>query len=100
MLLMQYSKDQTEVLKSFERAIALKEDFYPAWIGKGLALIELKRYREALSALDRTKALQPQDPLVWANRGYVFEQLGKPQEARASYQKAEALGFRPGNEPK
>jgi serine/threonine protein kinase len=98
MLLMQYSKDQTEALKSFERAIALKEDFYPAWMGKGLALIELKLYREALSALDKTKALQPQDPLVWANRGYVFEQLGKPQEARASYQKAESLGFRPGNE--
>jgi serine/threonine protein kinase len=100
MLLMQYSKDQTESLKSFEKAIALKEDFYPAWMGKGLALIELKRYSEALSALDKTKELQPRDPLVWANRGYVFEQLGKAKEARASYQKAQELGFRPGNEPK
>lgn len=94
-LLAQAFKKHEEALKSFNQAIKFKDDFYPAWLGKGLALSELKRYNEALSTFDKAKDLEPRDPFVWANRGDVLEQLGRPQEARESYNKAIELGFTP-----
>ncbi|MGL5792885.1 MAG: tetratricopeptide repeat protein [Xenococcaceae cyanobacterium] len=58
-------------------------------MSKGIALIELKRYKEALNSFDRAKDIEPNDPLVWSNRGFVLEKLGKPTEARDSDRKAD-----------
>ncbi|MCX7594667.1 MAG: tetratricopeptide repeat protein, partial [Fischerella sp.] len=90
-LLTQTLRNHEEGLKAFEQTIILKDDFSPAWVGKGLALLELKRYKEALVAIDKAKDLQPQDPDVWDIRGDILKELGKPAEAANSYNQAEKL---------
>ncbi|MGJ5676490.1 MAG: protein kinase domain-containing protein [Nostochopsis sp.] len=90
-LLTQTLRNHEEAIKAFEQTIALKEDFHPAWVGKALALLELKRYQEALLAIDKAKILQPKDPDIWDIRGEILKGLGKQQEANSSYYQAEKL---------
>ena len=86
-------------LASFERATQAKADFYPAWLGKGLTLIALKRYEDALQALDTAKNINSQDPFVWLNRGIALEKTGQLTAALESYQKAAIdLQYQPANE--
>lgn len=92
-LLAQAFQDHQEALSSFQTSILLRDDFYPAWLDKGLALAELGRYREALSSINRAKDLQPNDPLVWANQGFVLEKLGNYQQAIEAYNRAIEMGF-------
>jgi tetratricopeptide (TPR) repeat protein len=48
-----------QALIAYDRALALKPDFYGAWYSKGSALFELGRYKEALTAFDGALALDP-----------------------------------------
>jgi tetratricopeptide (TPR) repeat protein len=93
MLLSQHLKRYGEAIESFDRAIKLKDNFHPAWLGKGIALAELERYQPALEAFDRAIKRQPQDPFIWANRGDTLTELKRYREARDSYQQAIDLGF-------
>lgn len=68
--------------------------YAPAWASKGLALIYLKRYDEALAALDRALALDPNDAFAWAAKGTVLRNLGNAHQAQAAEQQAKALGWR------
>ncbi|MBW4431570.1 MAG: tetratricopeptide repeat protein [Pelatocladus maniniholoensis HA4357-MV3] len=90
-LLTQTLRNHEEAIKAFEQAIVLKGDFHPAWIGKALALLELKRYQEALLAIDKARDLQPKDPDIWDIRGEILKGLGKQQEANSSFYQAEKL---------
>ncbi|MBD2431898.1 MULTISPECIES: serine/threonine-protein kinase [Fischerella] len=90
-LLTQTLRNHEEAIKAFDRTIALKDDFHPAWVGKALALLELKRPQEALEAIEKAKDLQPKDPDIWDIRGEILKELGKQQEANNSYYQAERL---------
>ncbi|MBW4627050.1 MAG: tetratricopeptide repeat protein [Brasilonema octagenarum HA4186-MV1] len=92
-LLAQHFQKNEEALQSLDKAIAKKNDFSPAWLSKGIALSELKRYNEALAALDKAKELEPKNPYPWYYRGDVLQSLGKKAEAQESYNKAVELGF-------
>ncbi len=95
-LLTQAFKEHQQAIASFDRAIQLNPNFYPAWLGKGLALMSLKRYPDSLEALDRAKELNSQDPFIWVNRGMVLEGLEEYEQALASYEKAaNELNFPP-----
>jgi tetratricopeptide (TPR) repeat protein len=87
-LLAQGKKDYKEAIKSYEKSLEFKPEFYPAWLGKGLALTSLKQYTEALTAFDKAIDIEANDAFVWANRGFVLEKMGQKQEAIASYKKA------------
>ena len=97
-LLLQALGNRQEAFLSFERANQLKADFYPAWLGQGLALNSLQRYDEALLALDTAKELNSQDPYLWMNRGIALEALEEPEAALKSYQTAIELNFSPAKE--
>ena len=98
-LLLQALNKPDEALTSFEQATKLKTNFYPAWLGQGLALNSLGKFDDARSALSTAKELNPQDPVVWLNLGMAEEQLGKQEAALAAYQKAAIeLNFPPANE--
>jgi tetratricopeptide (TPR) repeat protein len=90
-LLTQTLRNHEEAIKAFDQTIALKDDFHPAWVGKALALLELKRSQEALEAIEKAKDLQPKDPDIWDIRGEILKELGKQQEANNSYFQAERL---------
>ncbi len=87
-LLARSKKDYKAAIKSYDQALEFQPRFYPALLGKGLALTSLEQYSEALSAVDKAKDIQANDQYVWANRGFVLEKMGKKAEAIASYEKA------------
>jgi tetratricopeptide (TPR) repeat protein len=91
MLLSQVIKDHKQAFASFDRVTKLKDDFYPAWLSKGLALIELKDYQKAVDTFDKAIAINPKDPLAWSNRGFALQQLGKKAEAQKSYSHGDRL---------
>jgi tetratricopeptide (TPR) repeat protein len=93
MLLSQHLKRQGEAIESFDQAIQLRDNFHPAWLGKGIALTEIARHQPALEAFDQAIKRQPQDPFIWANRGDTLTELKRYREARDSYQQAIDLGF-------
>ena len=49
-------------LLRYEQAIAQDDRSADAWTGKGVALQQLERYREALDAYDRALSLKPDHP--------------------------------------
>lgn len=84
-LLSQHLKRQGEAIESFDKAIQLRDNFHPAWLGKGIALTEIARYQPVLAAFDQAIKRQPQDPFMWANRGDTLTELKRYREARDSY---------------
>ena len=88
-------QNNEEALQSFDKAIKQRDDLYPAWLYKGIALSELKRYDEALVAFNKAKSLNPKDPTVWASLGSALEQLGRNKQACDAYKKATELGMSP-----
>jgi tetratricopeptide (TPR) repeat protein len=69
-------------LASFSRACELRSDLDRAWYGKGLTLIRLKRYDEAVSALKKNTQLQPMSPYGWYQLARVHMDRQQPDEAR------------------
>jgi tetratricopeptide (TPR) repeat protein len=55
---------------------------------KGLGLLKLGRYVEALDSFNQAIELDPQQAKAWNGRGVSLEKLGKNQQALASYEKA------------
>lgn len=78
-------------LESFDRAIALKDDFAVAHGNRGNVLAELGRLDEAMAAYDRAIALDPNSPDDWSNRGATLNDLDRFDEALASLDPALAL---------
>jgi len=54
--------DAQMALLRYEQAIAQDDRSADAWTGKGVALQQLERYREALDAYDRALSLKPDHP--------------------------------------
>jgi tetratricopeptide (TPR) repeat protein len=69
----------------------LKLDPYNAnsWTKKGDALLNQRRYQEAIGCYDRAVELDPENPVAWNNRGKAFQNLfGMRFDAIACYDKA------------
>ncbi len=60
---------------------------------KGLILINLKRYDEALQNIDKALELQPDLAEAWINKGITLKFLGRYEEALNTYDKA--IKFQP-----
>jgi tetratricopeptide (TPR) repeat protein len=73
------------------KAVALKPDFAEAYVHRGVALRNLKRFAEALADYDRAIALKPDYAEAHNNRGNVLQAMKRPAEALASYDRAIAL---------
>ncbi|TYQ27619.1 tetratricopeptide repeat protein [Pseudanabaena sp. UWO311] len=77
-----------EAIFSYDKALAIKPDFYEAWDNLGIALFELGRYEEAIASYDKALAIKPNFYYAWNNRGDALSELGKYKEAIASYDRA------------
>ena len=77
------------------RLIGLSLDISPqqpvALNNRGNALVDLKRFEEALASYDRAIALNPGYTEAYYNRGNALLGLQRPAEALASYDRAIAL---------
>ena len=82
-----------EALASFDKALAIKDNFIEAWNNQGSALGNLGRHEEALARFDKALAIKDDYSLAWNNRGGALANLERYEEAIASYDKA--IEFKP-----
>ena len=61
-----------KAIDSYDRAISLDTEMYPAWLAKGKVLTQLDRQQDALTALDKALQLRPQSYLALQAKGAVY----------------------------
>jgi tetratricopeptide (TPR) repeat protein len=81
----------SEAVDSFDKTIAIKQDYTDAWNERGNALNELGQYSEAVTSFDKALTLKPDHTEAWTFRGYALNSLGQYTGAVASCDKALAL---------
>ncbi|NES73766.1 MAG: tetratricopeptide repeat protein, partial [Okeania sp. SIO2D1] len=74
-----------EALIAFERAIKIRENFYPAWYGKGNVLSALGRHDRAIDAYQKTVKIKPDFYLAWRDQGALLAYLDRPHDALISF---------------
>src|SRR5204863_382721 len=62
---------------------------------KGVVLVNLKRWEEALGTCERALELEPNNALSWRDKGWAFETLNCWEEALSAYKRA--LELEPNN---
>jgi lipoprotein NlpI len=75
---------QGKVKKSldfFDGALAVDDQYVPAWNDKGVALMDLEEYSQALQCFDQVIRLDAGDNMAWYNRGYVLLILEEYRES-------------------
>lgn len=79
-------------LSDFDAAATLNPDFSEAQVMRGIALVQLNRYPEAVDALTRAIAMNPDHPeRAYFYRAAAQEELGHTQAAYADYRRAAEL---------
>lgn len=83
-------QNYAEALTACERAIALQPNSKnpQVWSSRSNALLELKRYAEAVNSYDFLLRFDGKNSQAWTRRGEALYQLGKYDEAIASYEQA------------
>jgi serine/threonine protein kinase len=77
-----------EALLAYEHALAIDPNYSLAYIGKGIALRNLKRHNEALLANERAMQLAPSDPVAYNNKSIVLNNLERYRESLIFSQRA------------
>jgi tetratricopeptide (TPR) repeat protein len=83
----------TESLASYDRAIAVRPDYFEALANRGNTLKALRRFEPALGSYDRALTLRPDYAQAHFGRGDALYELRRFEEALASYNGA--LKLRP-----
>jgi tetratricopeptide (TPR) repeat protein len=83
-----------QALECFNKSLELDPQFEDAWLGKSVALYNLRRYRDALQAVDRALDLNPDYAMAWYMKGEILSSLGKPDEADYCYARAQEINPR------
>lgn len=85
-------QDSAEALADFDAALAIDDDQAEAHQNRGAALIQLRRYGEAVAALTEALSQGVQDPhKSYFNRGAAREALGDLRGAYEDYNTALAI---------
>jgi tetratricopeptide (TPR) repeat protein len=79
-----------EAIRDYDELL-VRGDHAPDLIGRGIALVGLGRYEEALVPLERAIALSPGDSMAHTQRGVALQRLGRHAEALASFDIALAI---------
>ena len=85
------NKEETKKIYEAE-SIKINPEFFLPWYNRGIALLELEEYYEAITCFDKVIMLDPQVPDAWVpdawlNKGNSLEQLGKYAQALTCYEK-------------
>jgi tetratricopeptide (TPR) repeat protein len=79
-----------DALESYDKSIELKPDHVDAWNNKGLLLIKLDNYEEAINCFDHGLKII-QTPYLLNNKAIALSYLNKSSEAMEFYEKAISL---------
>ncbi len=75
-------------LRAFDRSIALKDDFYPAWYQRGNVLYALGDEMAAIGSFDRALDANPDFYYAWRDRGALLAAMGDIETALESFDRA------------
>jgi tetratricopeptide (TPR) repeat protein len=82
----------SRALLDFEDAVALQPEFGEGYVMRGIALVQLGRYPEAIDTLTRSIAMNPERPeRAYFYRGAAYVESGDAHAAYADYQRAADL---------
>ncbi len=80
-----------EAIERYRDVLEIDPEYAPAHAGIGYALLQLKRYEEALEALARSVSLRPRSPAAadrYVAMGRASLELGRTEAAAAHYERA------------
>ncbi|MEP7154216.1 MAG: tetratricopeptide repeat protein [Betaproteobacteria bacterium] len=80
-------------IESYRKALAINPDFAEAHYNLGIALRDCEQFDDAVASLRRALEINPDFGEAHSSLGSIYGSMGKMSEARASYAKAQALGF-------
>jgi protein O-mannosyl-transferase len=73
---------------NYEKALQLSKNWVNAWDNKGITLIALERFEEAIKSFDIAIALKPEDSDSWYYKGVALEKLKKYEKSIECFDKA------------
>jgi tetratricopeptide (TPR) repeat protein len=82
------SKRFDEAIAHYERAVALRPDYAPAYTNMGAALRSKGRVADAVAAHEKAIAIQPDNPDAHFNLANALLDLNRPQEAAEHFRRA------------
>jgi tetratricopeptide (TPR) repeat protein len=77
-----------DAIKSYDRAVSIKPDYYEAWGNRGITLDNLGRYEDAIKSYDRAISIKPDSYEAWYRRGLDLDDLGRYEDAIKSHDRA------------
>jgi len=78
-----------DVVDSYHKDPEIQPDFPEVWwYNRGISLLYLRRYEEAIASFDKTLEFKPNDHEVWNIRGILLWTLGRLDEALTSFDRA------------
>ena len=77
----QYAR-YNDSLAYFDAALALDQNFTEAWVAKGVALHNLKRYDEAIENYNTALTFSPTDAGIWHVKGITLRDWGSRRRQR------------------
>ncbi len=80
-------------LGKYARCVELDPGFFDGWHAKGMALMKLSRFPEAIRAGLEATALRPNDQLAWSSLSMFYVRNGQIAEAEAAGTKARILSW-------
>ena len=83
-----YKNEKEKALPFFDKSIAASYTFMEAWLEKGLALYDLKKYKEAAEVLEKAISIQNNFDKGYYYLGQCYEKLNRTDEAIQAYQMA------------
>jgi tetratricopeptide (TPR) repeat protein len=83
-----YKNEKEKAIPFFDKSIATSYTFMSAWLEKGLALYDLKKYREAAEVLEKAISIQNSFDKGYYYLGQCYEKLNRTEEAIQAYQMA------------
>jgi tetratricopeptide (TPR) repeat protein len=83
--------DYENAVSFFNRTIELDPNMVDAYLFRGLAYRNLKKYKEAMEDYNKIISLEPNSAAAYNNRGVVYWKQGKFKEALADYNKTISL---------
>ena len=80
-----------EMLLICDRALAIDQNCFEAWLNKGIALIGLHHCEGALQAFNRALAIDSGNAVAWSNKGLALNGVKRHEEALQAYDYALAI---------
>ncbi len=83
--------DWDKAAAAFDEATQIDPSNGDAWMGRGIALMELGKTAQAIQALNSALRIRPDDAELHARVGDAHASAGEPEEALGAYKQALAL---------